>query len=70
MNKIPGGVASEQHGFKATPWVSGWLCSLLLGITLVFVYSKRSKRGPGETDFTETYTGVLKPSHRSQAESE
>jgi hypothetical protein len=38
MNRIPGGIASAQNGLKATPWASGWLCSLALGITLVFVY--------------------------------
>jgi hypothetical protein len=38
MNKPSHGIASEQAGLQATPWGSGWLGSLCLGLALVFVY--------------------------------
>src|SRR5215831_12722637 len=38
MNEVSRGTASGQPQLQATPRVSGWLGSLLLGLALVFVY--------------------------------
>ena len=38
MNKVSHDSASEQPGLKATSWLSGWVFSLFLGMTLFFAY--------------------------------
>lgn len=59
MNKVSHDTASEQPGLRATPWGSGWLGSLCLGIALVFVYMINGR----ELGTYDTISASLLPLH-------